>query len=569
MWFYLCMSRAAAVATTRRGTSRRAGAARDAKRRDRDARRDDPKFAAASATRGGANARARATRGRSIRGASDAREISRRAMGACASKDASEPTRTIVVVSRTPSVTSSASTGDEGGADAAGEEDAAATTRGARDGEARGEVAVVADAPEVEETAREEEERASEVEAEAAREEEAATIEALRRALEATLPASSKTGAGWSSETMKERPYRGGGASTSSGSRSRRARATKASTADVDAYNKSDEEESTPAARPPVDRETAARRARRELRKQARAAAVVQEVSRRDEEDDDQRLPEVVTPRSSLRIKLPPRSTERQKDANRWIAEGKDSYETQLDKLLAVAERAGSTAERVRDEINDLGFRVDNLKLKPVAPWEERGSSWAGDRHSKSARSERSSSAGTILNPKNKNSREMRVKFENVSNNGEGSTPTSPEKPPKLVTSVLRSDLLKSVGEMSTNEKLERLGLKTVFEDEGGVSDDHASAGSPFPVRRSPSTPATNRRVWHERSPAQAKSIYSDEDDYGFAPPPSVGSHRGDANAVESPRNYVEKLKAQAKLARAESAKTWKPGVGVKFGAQL
>ena len=68
-------------------------------------------------------------------------------MGACASKDASEPTRTIVVVSRTPSVTSSASTGDEGGADAAGEEDAAATTRGARDGEARGEVAVVADAP--------------------------------------------------------------------------------------------------------------------------------------------------------------------------------------------------------------------------------------------------------------------------------------------------------------------------------------------------------------------------------------------------------------------------------------
>ena len=417
-----------------------------------------------------------------------------------------------------------------------------------------------------------EEERASEGEEEAAREEEAATIEALRRALEATLPASStpaKTGAGWSSVTMKERAYRGGGASTSSASGSRRARATKASNADVDAYNKSDEEESTPTARPPVDRETAARRARRELRKQARAAAAVQELSRRNEEDDDERLPEVVTPRSSLRIKLPSRSTERQKDATRWIAEGKDSYETQLDKLLAVAERAGSTAERVRDEINDLGFRVDNLKLKPVAPWEERGSSWAGDRHSKSARSERSSSAGTILNPKNNNSREMRVKSENVSNHGEGSTPTSPEKPPKIVTSVLRSDLLKSVGEMSTNEKLERLGLKTVLEDEGGVSDDHASAGSPFPVRRSPSTPAANRRVWHERSPAQAKSIYSDEDDYGFAPPPSVGSHRGDANAVESPRNYVEKLKAQAKLARAESAKTWKPGVGVKFGAQL
>ena len=69
----------AAVATKRRGTSRRAGAARDAKRRDRDARRDDPKFAAASATRGGANARgARDARAIDPRGVRRARNISAR-----------------------------------------------------------------------------------------------------------------------------------------------------------------------------------------------------------------------------------------------------------------------------------------------------------------------------------------------------------------------------------------------------------------------------------------------------------------------------------------------------------
>ena len=129
-------------------------------------------------------------------------------MGACASRDASAPTRTIEVISRTASTASSASTVDGADAGTAGEDDAATTARGARDGDARGEVAVVADAPEVEATAGGEEERASEGEEEAAREEEAATIEALRRALEATLPASStpaKTGAGWSSVTMKER----------------------------------------------------------------------------------------------------------------------------------------------------------------------------------------------------------------------------------------------------------------------------------------------------------------------------------------------------------------------------
>jgi len=46
-----------------------------------------------------------------------------------------------------------------------------------------------------------------------------------------------------------------------------------------------------------------------------------------------------------------------------------------------------------------------------------------------------------------------------------------------------------------------------------------------------------------------------------------VGSHRD--NGAESPANYLDKLKAQAKLARSESAKSWKPGVGVQIGRAL
>jgi len=501
-----------------------------------------------------------------------------RGMGACASTPARAPARAIEVVSRTSS-SASARDADVGARASSRDDDDGEATPRARDADARATAtrtrATVArrddDADARAETATETTTTPTTTETERT---DAATIEALRRTLEATLPVSSTramTGAGWTSTTTKERTYRGG-AATQSTSSSTRARATTTTTmnADVDANNKSDDEDAKVKveARPTVDREAAARRAKRELRKQARTAAAAREASRR-REDDGERMKEVVTPRSNLRIKLPPRSPSGQKDATRWIAAGKDSYETRLDQLLAVAERAGTTAERVRDEINDLGVRVDELNLKPVAPWEERGSSWAGDRHSKSARSERSSSAGTILNPKNKNSREMRVKFENVSNNGEGSTPTSPENPPKVVTSVLRSDLVRSMGEMSTNEKLERLGLKTVLEDEGSASDDYAPVGTPVTMRRSISTPASNRRVWHERSSAKSKSIYSDEDDYGFAPPPSVGSYRADAHGRESPGNYVEKLKAQAKLARAESAKSWKPGVGVRFGAQL
>lgn len=107
------------------------------------------------------------------------------------------------------------------------------------------------------------------------------------------------------------------------------------------------------------------------------------------------------------------------------------------------------------DEINDLGFCVDNLKLKLVAFWEERGSSWAGDRYLKSVCLECLSSVGMIFNFKNKNLCEMCVKFENVSNNGEGLISTSSEKLSKFVTLVLRFDLFKLVGEMSMNEKFE------------------------------------------------------------------------------------------------------------------
>ena len=43
---------------------------------------------------------------------------------------------------------------------------------------------------------------------------------------------------------------------------------------------------------------------------------------------------------------------------------------------------------------------------------------------------------------------------------------------PKIITSVLRSDLLKSMGEMSADEKLKRLGLKSVPEDEDVPADE-------------------------------------------------------------------------------------------------
>ena len=159
----------------------------------------------------------------------------------------------------------------------------------------------------------------------------------------------------------------------------------------------------------------------------------------------------------------------------------------------------------------------------------------------------------------------MRVKYEHAQSDGSNSTPTTPEKP-KIITSVLRSDLLKSMGEMRADEKLKRLGLKSVPEDEDVPSQMNSN---PWPsVPRGPS-PA--RREWRERmSPAPApRSTYSgDEGENGFSPPPpSVGSHRD--SGAESPANYLDKLKAQAKLARSESAKSWKPGVGVQVGRTL
>ncbi|OUS45026.1 hypothetical protein BE221DRAFT_208292 [Ostreococcus tauri] len=311
------------------------------------------------------------------------------------------------------------------------------------------------------------------------------------------------------------------------------------------------------------DVEATAKRTRQELRRQARVA-VARDVAAEAGEGEAQVL-DVVPPPETLQ--LPPRasSVKKREGATRWTKPA-NAYETKLEKLLAIAERAGSNAERVRDEITQLGERVDSLN-KPVhvQPWQERGNSWAGDmKSSRRDNSERSSSAGTILNPKNAKSREMRTQFENASSQGEAVSPTTPERP-KMVTSVLRSDLLKSMGVMSAEEKLARLGLRSVPEDEGMSSE----TGTSF--ARASTAP---RRAWNDRV-SKAKSNHSDSE-YGMMkvspPPPSLRSQTSKSQARdaldESPTmNYVDQLKAQAKLARAESAKSWKPGRGVKSGA--
>lgn len=444
-------------------------------------------------------------------------------------------------------------------------------------------------------------------------EDDKATIEALRRALADKLPSSStpqkapdgsvlmasavrpSASAARRARDRGERPYRGE-TTTSANRPSRRRR--------DDEFlegNRSDDEDAErrrrSAQKPPANKDDVEKRARRQLRKQARddveremvmktavRARVEEDERRRDGTDADtgeSPLVSVVTPRSSLKIKVPtpPSASDskpRGSGAERYGKSPRNSYNSKLDELLAVAERAGSTAERVRDQITDLEQRVELNNLKPIAvqPWQEHGNAWAGDRHSKgdrhsrhskSARSERSSSAGTILNPKNKNSREMRVKYEHARSDGSNSTPTTPEKP-KIITSVLRSDLLKSMGEMSADEKLKRLGLKPVPE-----VDDAPSPTNSNPWPSAPRGPSPARRQWRERmSPAQApRSTYSGDDgENGFSPPPpSVGSHRD--SGAESPANYLDKLKAQAKLARSESAKSWKPGVGVQIGRAL
>ena len=309
-----------------------------------------------------------------------------------------------------------------------------------------------------------------------------------------------------------------------------------------------------------MERERAARRARRELRRQARAeSATIMAESTKTMNTEEKNVS------LQTRLSQSQRDVEKRRPSTKYIRSPKDSFESKLEKLMAVAERAGSTAERVHDEITNLGIRVEleNGKPVPMQPWQEHGNSWAGDRRSsRSARDdEKSSSAGTILNPKQRHSRDARAVYK-----APGETPSSPQRPsvdrPKIVTSVLRSDLLKSMGEMSADEKLERLGLKSVREDEfmGG-------GGTPV-VNRSTSA---SRRAWQERSPRTA-SQYSEEDDFGFVPPapaPSVRSHTREISSSTptsspTPTNYVEKLKEKAKLARAESARTWRAG-GVGF----
>lgn len=248
----------------------------------------------------------------------------------------------------------------------------------------------------------------------------------------------------------------------------------------------------------------------------------------------------------------------KKKDSTRWTAPKRTSYERKLDRLFAVAERAGVSAERVNQEISDLNERVENGVIA-VQPWEEKGNSWAAER-SKSALSERSSSAGTILQPKG-------LKTARV----DGKTLESARhivEEPKVVTSILRSDLLKAMGEMSAEEKLSRLGLAPVPESSDVYADDvseHATmGGTPRSIARSQSTPGSRRRAWNERSPATNRDDgddnYSDGDRF-LTPPPAPAS-----SVKSQSQTYVDKLKAQSKLAKLESSRSWKAGVGVVGG---
>ena len=126
--------------------------------------------------------------------------------------------------------------------------------------------------------------------------------------------------------------------------------------------------------KPPANKDDVEKRARRQLRKQARddvereieikttALAHFEEEGRRRDDvvagtDESPRV-SVVTPRSSLKIKVPTASSSadskpRGSGAERYGKSPRNSYNSKLDELLAVAERAGSTAERVRDQITD------------------------------------------------------------------------------------------------------------------------------------------------------------------------------------------------------------------------
>ena len=426
------------------------------------------------------------------------------------------------------------------------------------------------------------------------------TIADLRRALSETLPPSSLSAAA-STKTAKNRTTttttarvrrhrgeRGGNGSTPAPSRLQslmheRERARTVADyhdAEYDDGNRSDEDRA-PRRRGVVKKEDVERRVRKELRRQAREETSMRRRETAEEDggdaeehgDSDRDGDGVVVEKQNLRVSLVAErgGTPKGRRSDR-------GYHSQLDKLLAIAERAGSTAERVHSDITDLDARVNTVKAVPMQPWEERGNAWAGDRRSRNSKSnredEKSSSAGTILNPKNKLSKEVRQALVAKSDDA-CSSPRSPEKP-KLVTSFLRSDLLKSMGEMSADEKLERLGLKSVPEDDGSSDGGNGSSNhhSPHMSRSARSTPVSRRRDWQERT-RRTPSLYSDEDETGFTPPPapapsvhsnweSVGTP---SSAHQSPMNYVDRLKAQAKLARAESARSWKVGVGVRNGA--
>jgi len=247
---------------------------------------------------------------------------------------------------------------------------------------------------------------------------------------------------------------------------------------------------------------------------------------------------------------------EQKKDSTRWTAPKEDSYESKLDRLLLVAERAGLSAERFKEEITDLGRRVEN-SVVVVQPWENKGNAWAGER-SKSAHSERSSSAGTILNPKGLTPKRADRESPKV--------PIAEVEPKVVVTSILRSDLVRAMGEMSADEKLSRLGLKSVPENEHQRDEAiEYAAGTPASHGRSLSTPGSQRRAWSERSPRSATNYDDYGDDFGdgdhFLTPPAPAS-----SLKSQKQTYVDKLKAQAKVAKLDSSRSWKAGVGVVSG---
>ena len=73
--------------------------------------------------------------------------------------------------------------------------------------------------------------------------------------------------------------------------------------------------------------------------------------------------------------------------------------------------------------------------------------------------------------------------------------------------------------------------------------------------------------VARTNTPAQApRSTYSGDEGSWFSPPPSVGVI---ATAAPTRPRIISISWGRGKLARSESAKSWKPGVGVQVGRTL